>query len=159
MMRNDSPVAAVVDVSTTKFLVMITILTIIFLCMKKSHSLMQRIGIAEVINNYVLNSVGGNDFYMESSDEVDRAVREESAMSLAQRLTFKQIPDISSAKMVNELILQGVARLDNLLTSEEVEELLVFVKSQWGFSVQKVPDLNVGNNYFSNSKAQSNRWC
>jgi len=105
-----------------------------------------------------LSSNGAADFYMEDTDEINRAKREEQTMLLAQRIKFEEIPFVSVAGLVGELRSRGVVRINDLLSSDEMLDLLRSVNEQWAYSVSQVVEINERNNYFSNSKSQVNRW-
>ena len=97
------------------------------------------------------------DFY-EDSSEVDRAVREEQIMNLAPRIIFQEIPFINAINLKEELDTIGVAKITDLLSTQQSVDLLACINDQLVVSKSMVGDLAGLNDYFGVSKAQNNRW-
>ena len=118
-----------------------------------------RLPFPSLLRAYRLQSEG-EDFYSEDSSEFDRAEREEQTMKMAPRVNFEEIPCVTVPGLIKELGSSGVIRINNLLNPQQVNDLLAFILNEWDYSLTQMGSLevNVRNNYFSNSKAQTNRW-
>jgi len=91
-----------------------------------------------------------------SDDEL--SLREEETMSRAPQSNLRQMADVTVASLVSEMESNGVSRIDSLLTESQTKEILAFINAELSLSIKAVGDLSLENDYFSLSKAQSNRW-
>lgn len=98
-----------------------------------------------------------DDDYIDTS-EIDRAIREEGIMKQACRIPFVQISEVSAVKLVDELNLNGVTRINNVLNLEDTKLLLTCINEQLKLSIETVGTIYKENNEFAISKAQDNRW-
>jgi len=66
--------------------------------------------------------------------------------------------NVSVAGLVTELEEKGVARIDHLIDALQTQRLVTIINEQLTLGKSVVEDLSLENEYFANSKSQSNRW-
>ena len=109
-----------------------------------------------LFNSKAMDNYSDSD--MNCPDESDIAWLEETSMKFSSCLEFNEINNISIDNFREELLLQGVARINNLLTTTQSDDLLAFIKEELISSIEEIEEIRLSNDRFALSKSQSNRW-
>jgi hypothetical protein len=102
-------------------------------------------------NNFLQNS------QQEEIDLLQQASIEEQIMTIAPQTLLSTIKDVSVTKLVNEMQKNGVFRVDSILSTEVVNELLTYILHELSLARDSTQQTNEYDK-FSSVLSPNNRW-